>query len=322
MKRLAILTTILLFSFKAHSQFQSVLKDTNQYWRIYENQLLLYYYAYSDSLYIKDTLIYNNKTYTKLWSTYHSRSYSIPYYYGLLREDTVNGKLWYLNDTFNFGPQEELVYDFSLLPGDTFRTGFGNGRRAGFIMDTIFKLNGRTHAKLHIINDSLNIYYPFIGRSGFSFAYDTLEFIEGVGNSFGFTYSQQVNLFSLKNDYSQYLLCHTKNGIQNYQHNLDTNVISFIRGCDTISPPNIITSIPKSQTFLESNFFPNPSTGIVNLKTTEGLKEIRVFTINGQLLNKYNIESTIHLPEEGGIYLIEAVYHNKIVRREKIIRTP
>lgn len=50
--------------------------------------------------------------YHTVWQT----SGSTPVYYGSLRDDTATGRTWY---RFPFSDTDGLIYDFSLLPGDT-----------------------------------------------------------------------------------------------------------------------------------------------------------------------------------------------------------
>ena len=212
MKNLFFLIISLLLFSVSHAQYQSVLSDTNQYWKVYKVQTILGVDVYADSLYLDSNIQFNNQQYTVLRS-WRSGLTNPSNLLGFLREDTTQGQLWHLPDTSGFS-SEHLVYDFSLAVGDTFDVPANNNIR--FVVISRDTVLGNQRMVLSSINDSMQVYYPFLAKTFYSI--DTLIFMEGIGSSKGL----DNRLFQKANTGEEYdvLLCHFKNGIQTFQHQL------------------------------------------------------------------------------------------------------
>jgi|GEM_PF-1340321 len=67
--------------------------------------------------------------------------------------------------------------------------------------------------------------------------------------------------------------------------------------------------------------YPNPTSGMVNLKTTEKLQSIEVYNLQGQKVQEVNAkERTWQLPEESGLYLIRMQDVKGNVYTERVIK--
>lgn len=70
--------------------------------------------------------------------------------------------------------------------------------------------------------------------------------------------------------------------------------------------------------------YPNPTTGIVNIPYSEGLKRVEVFGNSGKLLSTstpLSMTTTLELPEPNGIYILKFYMKSGEVKSAKIIKT-
>jgi hypothetical protein len=65
---------------------------------------------------------------------------------GYLREDTTNGRIWFLNQDLN---EEILVVDMSLVASDTFEIIDYDNKKNKVIVDTVFYNNNLKHIRFH-----------------------------------------------------------------------------------------------------------------------------------------------------------------------------
>lgn len=279
MKTLILLIFSLLIFNTSNAQYQSALNDTNQYWKVYKVQSALGVEVYADSLYLDSNIQFNNQQYTILrsWRSGLSNPSNL---LGFLREDTTQGKLWHLPDTFGFR-SEHLVYDFSLAVGDTFDVPANGPIR--FIVERRDTALGNQRMVLKSINDTMQVFYPFLAKTYYPI--DTLVFMEGIGSSKGL----DNRLFRKINtgEESDLLLCHFKNGTQTFQHQLSDS-LPFLGLCDTVIPLGIVGLEKKSVTQQQLTAYPIP---VANRLYVDGVFEaenIQLFDISGKPIREFN----------------------------------
>ncbi len=152
-------------------------------------------FVQSDSIHVeKDTVVHG---YT--WKKLKNRTSNL-FKGGLIREDTMSGKVWYKSlgtgDTATV-----LAFDFSLVKGDTFdlSTHWINYPVAQMIVDTTFNLNGR---KIIQFKATVGMQFP-----------EKIRFIEGTGSNLSLIYKDYHATLMMV-----YLLCSFKDGIQIYSN--------------------------------------------------------------------------------------------------------
>lgn len=98
----------------------------------------------------------------------------------------------------------------------------------------------------------------------------------------------------------------------------------------------VITNLDSEKDFDKTmEIFPNPSNGLINIKTEEEIKSIQVFNMQGQVIQNFVTLSTsaisvdsgvevktkqINLPEKSGLYLLKIETKQGQVLNRKIIR--
>jgi hypothetical protein len=314
MKRQLLLTMAILMITSIKAQYLSVLSDTNQYWKVYKVQTSLGVQIYSDSVYLGKSIQFNGFTYTEKFSRV-SNGFNPPIPTGYLREDTSNGRLWYLTDTFSFGT-EHLVYDFSLSIGDTFDVPDNVNSFTKFVVENRDTISGNQRIQLRGINDSIDIKYPFLAKDLYKF--DTLIFLEGIGSSLGI--DNRLYWDNIAGEESRLLLCHFKNNIQTYQHDLSDS-LPFLGQCDTIVPPGIISAVNEELISEEVKVFPTISDGVLNIKTSIPILAIEVYNLQGQKVQSINPQKrSWQLPKESGMYLVRVTTEEGEIVSKKLIK--
>lgn len=103
----------------------------------------------------------------------------------IFKEDLISGKVWEINIGCN--PNFDLLMDYSLQKGDTFKTGYNPLNAPTHIVDSTYIENGRKHISFKYVD----------GYTG-----EHLEWIEGIGrNLFGI--NEDCNVY----EGDDYLLC-------------------------------------------------------------------------------------------------------------------
>ncbi|MCB0835395.1 MAG: T9SS type A sorting domain-containing protein [Bacteroidetes bacterium] len=191
----------------------------------------------------------------------------------LLREDTVEKKVYHYNVS-----SEELVYDFSLVPGDTFYIG---GYRA--LLQSITDTISHQYYSSTLQNLVLSINSPKVftlidlDREGFEYIW-----IEGIGSVCGLGFYPCL-AFS-----SAYLLCHfDSTGKRNYHYFLlpkekDSCKAYSSVGIETLSNINTIVSV-----------YPNPANEKVTFSWELGYShlpvKLKIFTFTGEMVQEREI---------------------------------
>ncbi len=275
MKKLLFLFA-LLFSLNTQAQYKSLFIDSS-HWNVYNDIVGLgLLVSYTDSLYLGDTTSINGTKYKEVISNYLSQfSDTI---YGYVREDTTLGKAWFLKDS---GSTENLIYDLTLIKGDTFRIvdSLLTPQTLEFTVDSTYTIDSRKHLKLTSIGSKF--YQMHVnGSSLFSqFSYDSLLLIEGIGSIRGFDnrINSSARPYFIGN--SDRLLCAYQKGNRVFRHNLDSIVTDF-KDCFYDFTIGI-----KKETLNKNQIqiFPNPSANRLRL-TNKSIKiqSILIFDLMGR----------------------------------------
>lgn len=205
------------------------------------------------------------------------------YKYAILREDTIERKV-YIYDQFSL-PHDQLLYDFSLLPGDTFNSLYGG---VGYlVLDTIIDtviFNGETR-KMFCFDPNCIVHY-----------------LEGIGGWQGLTYPLTIGL-----GFGGILLCVNENleDLWGFYCNY------YFVGINNAQEPVI-------------SVFPNPTTNRINIKYEATYISASFTLLNsfGQILITEKISdrfTSLNISQlKSGIYyyIIES---SNIIRTGKII---
>lgn len=233
MKRFTIIFALCITTLAGHSQYESAFGDSVTSWNVAD--------GYIDGIAtdtittIGDTVI-NNLNYKKLmWQEAYNTS--AKYFY--LREDTTEGKIWYLADT---SIAEVLVSDLTLEEGDIFQYPSFYGPEQTEV-DSVFFEDGVKHVRLYYI----------------TFNFIALEFIEGSVSNGGPIW------FPMDDTIGALLLCQHKDDVQTYQreefpYEDMCNVLDV--GTDRVNAEN---------SYL---LFPNPAKSNFHVKLPSGIDEI------------------------------------------------
>lgn len=173
--------------------------------------------------------------------------------FGFLRQDTIQGKAWFLN-TFN--NHEDLIMDLSLSVADTFVVYDIVNTPYTIYVDSVFYKNSLKHIRL---NHNINI----CGKI------EKLTFIEGSGTNAGVAYTPLVN-WPYPNSY---LLCHFKDGIKVYGNIFYNDAcFSCYTGVNEVKVEDFFT------------ISPNPTTSLVAFSSSEKISSIEVTDVLGNVV--------------------------------------
>ena len=205
---------------------------------------------------------------------------------GFIREDVLEKKIYMLKNS-NTG-EEELLFDFSLNVGDTLNEAVYESILASYtnlypggIVDSIKAID--VYGKLR------NSIFTYGFNKVVGLPYETeIAIAEGLGFvDYGVFYEVQ----SLFADYCE----------------------GAFDQCDLILSNEFITVKQ------EVKVYPNPSNGVFQIETKEDVKELRVYSIQGQLKTKAQFTNEIDLSDfESGIYLLEIITENDEIIIKKI----
>lgn len=172
----------------------------------------------SDSFHITGDSIINTETYYELSGL------------GFLREDTVAGKTWLYDPTWN---EEYLIMDLSLTVGDTFYLYDFNNNPIVTTVDSVQQIDGLKHLWLHEEGNICGLTY-------------SMEFVEGSGPNVGFNYQRSIPLNS-------FMLCQHKSGVKTLGNTL------FFDAC-------YVCQVGLKETNLERiQLFPSPANDVLNI---------------------------------------------------------
>jgi hypothetical protein len=250
--------------------YKSIFGNTSTTWKIVATNLDV---LKIDTVSAENDTTFNANNYKKIFSYYPTY---IHYLSGYLREDTINGKVWYYSKNDN---TEKLVMNLSLALGDSIYLDLWPDN--GWVtVDSVYYNNNR---KMIRLNTDFS--------SGWG---EKLLFIEGIGTNRGVQYlSSNLNT-------SPYLLC----SYQDYQL-IYTNNNSNFNGCSLLN-----TNVNELQiSDLSCSIFPNPtlSNAIIKFNNIANIHYILVlYNFSGFKIKEYETNSSSILIEGGefkaGVY--------------------
>jgi hypothetical protein len=267
--------------------------------------------------YFKGDTIIQNSTYKKL---YHQKFYDHhnDFYYppattdttlqppdlvGLVREDTITQKVYFIDLLMNMLPAEELLFDFKLTLGDTMST--------PCYSPYSFPTNNPIDSIGEVVlfnNDTCQISYFDYNQTVIMSGITSNFMIEGVGGPGGVY--MPFDMTPITQDLNRTLVCYKENSV------------NLFGPCDQ---PKYYTSINELTKKIDLSFYPNPSTGYFS--ASEPLKKSATITILNYLGEqvqtlKFNANERVEFNIEGaaGIYLIQiktpnATITNKVLKQ-------
>lgn len=240
--------------------------------------------------------------------------------HGYLREDTAARKIFFVDNIFS---PEELLYDFSMQPGDSMSINFY--QMGGYYVNGYYKLD--SIGTINIPAGARNIFYLNNHSQPFS---PVMEWIESVGHPGHIVYSRSCNSFGgffsftcfdkIDRSFCQLLTCFEHSNSKVYFDSC-SHSNALVNGCvqyeDSCNYWNICSSIAEIELVKSFSVSPNPAKDVITLtietnKKTEADfilrditgKEIMISKKNKILSGNKNFKLDIsHI--ENGIYIIE-----------------
>jgi hypothetical protein len=201
----------------------------------------------------------------------------------LIREDALNGKLWYRSKSRN---RDLLIMDLSLEVDDVFYV-HRNDDSVAFYVDSVYYKNNRKHIRLNGANIIHCVYI------------DTLTFIEGVGPNASFLLHD--NIFSFTEVYIDlYVLCMYRDGEL-------IHINSYYSDKEWVTDPCRIfgTSIEKVRDPGSGiSIYPNPASDVLHVEIDPSLlpsTEIVIYNIQGVALKHLHLQGYNHTINTGGL---------------------
>lgn len=267
--------------------FESILDDSSISWNIASGACD---YITTDSIVIiGDTIIDEN-----LYKILYKYNYFSNDTAGFIRENVETGQVWYREKTED--AQEYLIMNLMLEKDD------------------VFNLHGWS-SNVEIVVDT--VYFDEYDRKIISFKQENIEicafitsikFIEGVGPTAGFFYQGVSNYGSIESA----LLCCSKNDELIFSNEL------FSYSCHVHE-----TSINQEYLNLIVEVFPNPSSGIINIKFDNpdlSPVKFKLYSIIGHLIHAEIMSDdflTVNIKTEG-LYFYRLIKANEIIGQGKI----
>ncbi len=271
---LIFLINLFLFQNMSAQNYQPVLKTDSTSWTI----------AHQELFGIVLDVFYTNTFQDSTFSHVYSNDLYYPYK-GKLRENAVEGKLWFTQADSNV---EYLIMDMSLQIGDTFEIKPGLWSQ----VDSIYYLDEKKVIQFDLFSSRWN---------------EPIRFIEGAGPNNNFSVTYDFDWF--------YMTCKYDHDILDY-----VNQNSLFIGC----MPDPTGVKEKSDLKNEITFYPNPCSGTLNINISNfNMTKISIIDLYGRVLNQIylqNASSLINLNDlTNGVYFIKAEIGNSVFTKTLII---
>lgn len=271
---LIFLINLFLFQNMSAQNYQPVLKTDSTSWTI----------AHQELFGIVLDVFYTNTFQDSTFSHVYSNDLYYPYK-GKLRENAVEGKLWFTQADSNV---EYLIMDMSLQIGDTFEIKPGLWSQ----VDSIYYLDEKKVIQFDLFSSRWN---------------EPIRFIEGAGPNNNFSVTYDFDWF--------YMTCKYDHDILDY-----VNQNSLFIGC----MPDPTGVKEKSDLKNEITFYPNPCSGTLNINISNfNMTKISIIDLYGRVLNQIylqNASSLINLNDlTNGVYFIKAEVGNSVSTKTLII---
>lgn len=336
--RLLLLLVLVLSSTITSGQYLSTLNE-GQTWAVSGYDIVYFEERYMAEIYIDGVEVYEGQEY-KLLRIDSEFAWQKPF--GLIREDTVAGKVWFrshLHADFNeyiATSDEVLLADYSLEPGDQFYYTFFLGYdwlyyTAGFFIDSLLfeveevgVVNGRKYVQtnsLTVLDDNQNwlwgnsfyhpgLQYPVANQV-------PLRFIEGIGPSYSLNWQNFAGVYDQR-PFDPYVLC---------AHIDDEEIWNdpFVEDCFYEGELPLITSINENESENIFMAFPNPATSHIRLQLPPEFafqSQISVYNLAGQVVaqhENFNSSELLPLNHPPGLYIVEARNGNKVARGKVVV---
>ena len=287
MKKLLLLILLSQLNIFLKAQYTPMLKTVSE-WYVYEYFETRFHFQYK----ITGESIINNISY-KILSIGTSED---PNY--LLREDTVLKKVF-----IRYGEKDFVLYDFSLLPGDTFDVAIGN---YSIKLDSVSNQLNYTH-----IYDMDTLYLKIKNVKVLYFS-DNNVWVEGIGSLCGIL--RNYGAWN-RGPIGNYLICHYDGlGIRDYQYLFKDN------GGECFGP----TYSPELREYESYKIYPNPNIDGYFSCNLNNIQQIQVYNLYGKLLKVMPVStdtrkfSISELPN--GIYVLRIHVGKNVMVTKRIIK--
>lgn len=336
--RLLLLLVFVLSGTNSSGQYLSTLND-GQSWALSGYDIVYGEERYMAEIYVDGEETYEGQEYKLLRIT---SPLSSQHPFGLIREDTVAGKVWFRShlhgdfDEYMDTSPEVLIADYSLEVGDQFYYTFFLGYdwlydSAGYFIDSLLfeveevgVVNGRKYIQtnsLTVLDEEQNwlLGNPFYYSSlQFSVANQVpLRFIEGIGPSYSLIWQNFAGI-SDQRPFDPYLLCAYIDDVEIWND-------PFVDGCYYEGGLPLITSIENHDYDFDFVAFPNPASSHIRLQLPPEFAArvvVTVYNIAGQVVShhdNFNTQHPLPMPHPPGLYVVEARSDGNVAREKVVV---
>jgi hypothetical protein len=319
MKRLLVLLVFVSFAKTNFAQLYQAFPTDSAVWR--QSSANFNYpdwYQRDYKYYIQGDTLFSGNTYHKIFKTVISSYYimgSNPTfelrsgptmtdtnkYVGAIRED-LSKHVYFLPDTITT-TSEILLYDFNLNVGDTLPYSYNNS-------SYFLGLNYVSGIDSVLVGTQYHKRFK-ISASGYT---NYVSIIEGVGSAFGL-----LEMFIDPFEWSDFLICYSYNGQSVWTDSIG-HPPTYTPDCSLPALAGINEQSQKNQI----SIFPNPTTGIITIKTHISEKTSIIIT---DILGKTTYQAAFSSAEKvidlsqfpRGVYFLKATDSNKISSIQKIV---
>lgn len=213
---------------------------------------------------------------------------------GYLREDTIQGKVWFYDSAYN---EEYLVMDLGLILGDTFDYINYDHSITHINVDSVYYESGLKRIRLN-------------GGTHICGLYQQAIFTEGSGPSTSFRYQRRFNDYYV----NSFMLCHFKDGVRVLGNHL------FKDSCNVVEVGIAENKLPSNQITIS----PNPASDIITIESLSKVSTtIAIYTLQGKLLRQTPLrqaKTDINIADfDAGVYIIRVI-GDDINMAKKIIK--
>lgn len=294
MKRIHLLSLLLLFPVFSHAQYQSVFGKKSTSWNVLTE---IIDGVRTDSISCTSDSVLNGKTYKVVK---HLRGNA---FLCFMREDTVVGKVWVLRKD-----SELLAMDMALQENDLFpfAVEISNGGNDYLPVKRIYNRN-----RLKYIG-----FEPTTTE-------DSTYFIEGIGPTIGFFYKIDSGLGYYYFGMDDYLLCAYKDGQRVYTNN---SIRPEVNGKCLVY---IVGLKEKAATESRVTIFPDPSASVIafQFRNEKSITTVlMLYNQSGQFMESTSSTGNILQVSKGnkaaGIYYYRLLQQGQLISAGKIEFTP
>jgi hypothetical protein len=218
-------------------------------------------------------------------------------YAGAFRNDSIQKKVYIVPKNSS---TEQVLYDFSLQPGDTLKDTYLSSLHGSAILERIdsISLGGIQRARYTFSHCGFDASQASVG--------DSLRLIEGIGSNQSFLSPYELCGYNGNIFYT--LECVTYNGQAIYPSGSNCTVL---------------TQLKETELSASINIYPNPSLqDEVSILSNGELKTIEILDIRGKSLRRetiYKDKQVIRIPENG-IYFIRGFdTRGRLILTEKVV---